>query len=181
MSDLEKPVLPGSFPNSAAEANPEMPLVAQIRALMLEQPYAVLCTEGRGQPYGSMIAFAANQELNTVVFATPVATHKFRLLTACDQVALVVDNRTHFTRESTSIHAVTAMGSAVILEQRELKDEWRRLLIDKHPQMQDFIRAPGTALIRIDILRYLHVTRLQEFLSGSRHTHHCNPPKCSRH
>jgi len=47
---------------------------------MLEQPYAVLCTEGRGQPYGSMIAFAANQELNTVVFATPVATRKFRLL-----------------------------------------------------------------------------------------------------
>ena len=80
MSDLEKHMLVGSFPNPAAEAKLEMSLVDQIRALMLEKPYAVLCTEGRGQPYGSMIAFAANQELNTVVFATPVATRKFRLL-----------------------------------------------------------------------------------------------------
>jgi len=57
---------------------------------------------------------------------------------------------------------VTATGSAVILEKRELKDAWQQLLIEKHPAMQDFIRAPGTALVRIDILRYLHVTRLQE-------------------
>lgn len=162
MSDPEKPVLAGSFPNSAAEANAKMSLVDHIRALMLEQPYAVLCTQGDGQPYGSMIAFAANQELNTLVFATPVATRKFRFLSESDQVALVVDNRTHFPSNCSSIHAVTATGSAVILEQREPKDEWRQLLIDKHPPMQDFIRAPDTALIRIDILRYLHVTRLQE-------------------
>lgn len=96
MSDLEKPLLAGSFPNSAAEANRKMSLVDQIRALMLEQPYAVLCTQDDGQPYGSMIAFAANQELNTVFFAKPLATRKFRLLSESDQVALVVDNRTYF-------------------------------------------------------------------------------------
>jgi hypothetical protein len=28
--------------------------------------------------------------------------------------------------------------------------------------MHDFVCAPSTALIRIDILRYFHVTRLQE-------------------
>jgi len=161
VSNLEKPVLAGSLPNSAAEANPET-IRDQIRALMLEQPYAVLCTQGSTQPYGYMIAFAANQELDSVVFATPVATRKFRLLTECDQVALVVDNRMPFPGDHSSIHAVTATGSAVILEKRELKDAWQQLLIEKHPAMQDFIRAPGTALIRLDILRYLHVTRLQE-------------------
>ena len=30
----------------------------RIRALLNEQPFAVLCTQGGGQPYGSVIAYA---------------------------------------------------------------------------------------------------------------------------
>jgi len=162
MSDFEESALAGSFPNSTDKAYPESSLRDHIRSLMIEQPYAVLCTQGGGQPYGSMIAFAANQDLNTVVFSTPIATRKFRLLSECNQVALVVDNRTHFPGDHSSIHAVTATGTAVNLKQQEIKDEWQQLLNDKHPPIQDFIRAPSTALIRIDIFRYLHVTRLQQ-------------------
>lgn len=64
-------------------------LCDNIHLLMTSQPYAVLCTQGAGQPYGSVIAFAVNSQLNAAVFAT----HKYRLLTECDQVALVIDNR----------------------------------------------------------------------------------------
>ena len=162
MSDFEEPALAGSFPHPGVEEYSESFLRNKIRALMIEQPYAVLCTQGGGQPYGSMIAFAANQELNTVVFATPIATRKFRLLSECDRVSLVVDNRTYYPGNLPSIHAVTATGRAVNLQNSGVEDNWQKLLVDKHPLMHDFIRAPSTALIRIDILRYLHVTRLQE-------------------
>jgi len=162
MSDFEEPALAGSFPHHTIESHSESSLRDQIRALMVEQPYAVLCTQGGGQPYGSMIAFAANQELNTVIFATPIATRKFRLISECARIALVVDSRTSSPNDFSSIHAVTATGRAVSLDNGDAEDHWQKLLVDKHPLMRDFIRAPSTALIRIDILRYLHVTRLQE-------------------
>ena len=71
-----------------------------IRALVAEEPFAVLCTQGEGQPYGSVVAFAFDHDLKSFVFATPRATRKFRLLSQCDRVALVVDNRGKYPRGS---------------------------------------------------------------------------------
>ena len=64
-----------------------------------EQPYAVLCVQGGGQPYGALVAFAFSQDLRHAVFVTPVATRKYRLLSECDHVALVIDNRPNKTEE----------------------------------------------------------------------------------
>ena len=162
MSEFEEPALAGSFPQPIAKEDPGLSIQDQIRALMYEQLYAVLCTQGGGQPYGSVIAFAVNRDLNAVVFATPRATRKFRLLSDCDHVALVVDNRSAAPDDLSHIHAVTATGRAVDLNDNDAESRWQKLLIEKHPLMHNFICAPSTALIRIDILRYLHVTRLQE-------------------
>jgi len=162
MSDIEEPALAGSFGTPITEEVTKLSIREQIQALMIKQPYAVLCTQGGGQPYGSVIAFAVNKALNSAVFATPRATRKFRLLTECDRVSLVVDNRTGSPGDLSSIHAVTATGRAIDLEENDAEDDWQRLLVDKHPLMHDFIGAPSTAIIRVDIFRYFHVTRLQE-------------------
>jgi hypothetical protein len=61
-----------------------------IRRLVVSQPYAVLCTQGQGQPYGSLVAYAMTTDLTSAVFATPRATRKFRLLSECDHVALLM-------------------------------------------------------------------------------------------
>lgn len=162
MSECDEPALIEAFDPSHDQAVPEPSLRDRIRTLMSEQPYAVLCTQGGGQPYGSVIAFATNQELNSVVFATPIATRKYRLLSECDRVALVIDNRAGHPGDVSRIDAVTATGKAVKLKDSNVLDEWQKRLIHKHPHMREFICAPSTALIRIDILRYLHVVRLQE-------------------
>ena len=162
MSEFEEPALAGSFPQPIEKEDPGLSIQGHIRALMSEQPYAVLCTQGGGQPYGSVIAFAVNQDLNAAVFATPRATRKYRLLSDCDHVALVIDNRSAAPGDLSQIHAATATGRAVKLSNYDTEDYWQQLLIDKHPLMHDFVCAPSTALIRIDILRYFHVTRLQE-------------------
>jgi hypothetical protein len=35
-------------------------------------------------------------------------------------------------------------------------------LTQRHPQLRSFVRAPSSALFRIDVVRYLHVSRFQE-------------------
>ena len=64
----------------SAEQGSHEGLEATIRRLIDNQPYAVLCTQGQGQPYGSLVAYSMTSDLAWAVFATTKATRKFRLL-----------------------------------------------------------------------------------------------------
>ncbi len=134
----------------------------QIEALLNEQPFAVLCTQGDQQPYGSLIAYAVGPDLRSLTFATPRATHKYELLCVCDAVALVIDSRSTFPDAMMKVEAITATGRAVQLEPGAALEYWAILLTQRHRQLSGFVRAPSTALFRIDIVQYLHVSRFQE-------------------
>jgi len=69
-------------------------------------------TQAGGQPYGSLVGFAFSEDLKSFVFATPMATRKYRLLTECDHVALLVDNRGRFPDDMMQVSAVTVTGRA---------------------------------------------------------------------
>ena len=133
-----------------------------IRRLVEKQPYAVLCVQGEGQPYGALVAFAFSEDLRHVVFATPVATRKYRLLSECSHVALLVDNRPDKAGELMEIEAVTATGRATQIEGGSEFDQWAGLLLDRHPYLKSFVQADSSALFRIDVVRFLHVMRFQE-------------------
>lgn len=134
----------------------------RIRGLMAAQPFAVLCTQGGGQPYGSVIAYAFDPDLRVVVFATPMATRKYRLLGECEHVALVVDSRSQHPEEMMKVEAITATGQAVELDPGPAYERSAALLVTRHPQLASFVAAPSTALFRVEVVRYLYVTRFQE-------------------
>ena len=133
-----------------------------IRRLLDGQLYAVLCTQGQGQPYGSLVAYATTPDLDSAVFATQKATRKYRLLSECAHVALVVDNRSALPDRLMDVEAVTATGRAHEIEAGPEFEPWSRLLTDRHPYLDTFIRSVSCGLFRIDIVRYLYVTRFQE-------------------
>lgn len=159
MHEFDEPALGaehGALTDSPAQ------IKERIHRLLEHQPYAVLCTQGGGQPYGSLVAFAASADLSSAVFATPVTTRKYRLLSACDRVALSVDNRSQYLDDISRIEAITATGRAIQLDDGPAFEASAHLLSVKHPYLEPFIRAETTALFRVDIVRYLHVTRFQE-------------------
>jgi hypothetical protein len=135
---------------------------ARIRGLLMVQSYAVLCTQSQSQPYGSLIAFAASDDLKTIVFATPVATRKYRLLTECENVALVIDSRATSPSDMMGIEAVTATGRARVVGVGTEFDCWAGLLIARHPHLATFVKAQSSALVCVEVVRYLHVGRFQE-------------------
>lgn len=134
----------------------------RIQQLADKQPYAVLCTQGDGQPYGALVAFAFSEDLRHAVFVTPVATRKYRLLSECDHVALVIDNRPNKVDELMEIEALTVTGRSQMIERGEEFDHWAGLLLTRHPYLKSFVKATTCALFRVDVVRFLHVTRLQE-------------------
>ena len=158
----DEPVLGSGFTTQLAQEASGRTVVEQIRALVTTEPFAVLCTQGEGQPYGSVVAFAFDHDLRTFVFATPTATRKFRLLSHCDQVALVVDNRGKFPDDLMAVGAVTITGRAKWIEPGPTFEHSARLLTARHPYLKSFVESPSTALFRVDAVRFLHVTRFQE-------------------
>ena len=143
-------------------ADQECPMPERIRALLAEQPYAVLCTQSHSQPYGSLIAFAASEDLKTLVFSTPVTTRKYRLLTECEHVAILIDSRSASSEDMMRIEAVTVTGHAQVVTPGTEFDRWAALLTARHPHLAPFVRAESSALVRVDVVRYFHVCRFQE-------------------
>ncbi|HSR34759.1 MAG TPA: pyridoxamine 5'-phosphate oxidase family protein [Anaerolineae bacterium] len=158
----DEPILGSEFDTELGKESSDQTVSECIRALVAEELFAVLCTQGEGQPYGSVVAFAFSHDLTSFVFATPKATRKFRLLSGCDRVALVVDNRGKFPGDLMKVGAVTITGKALQIEPGPDFEGWARLLTARHPYLKLFIEAPSTALFRVNAVRFLHVTRFQE-------------------
>ena len=57
------------------------------------QRYAVLATDDHGQPFTSLMAFAATEDLRQIVILTERARRKFSNLKANCRVALLIDDR----------------------------------------------------------------------------------------
>jgi len=134
----------------------------RIRELLAGQPYAVLCTQSQSQPYGSLVAFAASDDLKTLVFSTPVATRKYRLLTECEHVALLIDSRSTSSEDMMGIEAVTVTGHAHVVPAGTEFDRWAGLLTARHTHLAAFVKAGSTALVRVEVVRFFHVCRFQE-------------------
>lgn len=154
--------LPGDDTDGARELPGEVSVQARIREIVSQEQFAVLCTQGDAQPYGSLVAFAFSEDLGSVVFSTAVTTRKYDLLTKCRQVALVIDTRAQCPGELMQIEALTATGRATHVLPGPERDRMAAMLTQRHPYLKSFVAAETCALIRVDIVRFFHVCRFQK-------------------
>lgn len=162
MKIVNEPVLNAHKINSQSGVLFRPKIFKRIRALILSEPYGVLCSHGEGQGYGSVLAFAVSRDLKYLFFSTPVNTRKYKLLSCSPGVAFVIDNRSRFQNDMTKVEAVTATGQARMLPPGAKRMIAARLLIRRHPQLKLFVSAPTCAIFELNIVRYLHVVRFQE-------------------
>ena len=86
--------------------------LALVQGLLETQRSAALATQERGQPYISLMAFAATPDLKTIVMATDRYTRKYANLMVEPRVALLVDNRGNVPADTLEAVAVTVLGEA---------------------------------------------------------------------
>ena len=134
--------------------------VAMLKTLLTEQHLAVLATLQGGRPYNSLVAFVASEDLRRVAFMTERATTKYRNLAEAPEVSLLIDSRTHSVEDFTAGAAVTVLGRAAEIGEKESSALFAAFL-HKHPHLEPFARAPTTALCGVDVQRYVLVSRFQ--------------------
>ncbi len=139
------------------------PRIASIlRELFATQRLAVLATrEEGGHPYANLMAFAASDDLRTLLVVTGRATRKYANLQADPRVALLIDNRSHQPSDIHKAVAVTVLGDAEEVSGAE-RDRLLSAYVDKHPHLDEFASSPSCALFRVDVRSYYLVRRFQE-------------------
>jgi nitroimidazol reductase NimA-like FMN-containing flavoprotein (pyridoxamine 5'-phosphate oxidase superfamily) len=162
MKDIDEPLFDVESGQSEVKKAQNAALASQIKHMLDEQLFCILCTQGDHQPYGSLIAYANTEDLKHFFFATQIATRKYKLLSECRQVALVIDSRCQHQEDMTEVEAVTITGKAGIIEKGADYETGISLLKARHAYLSGFLDSESTALFRVDVVRYFHVVRFQE-------------------
>ncbi len=137
-----------------------------MQELFRDQKLAVLATQEPGQPYLSLMAFAATEDLTSLIVATYRETRKYRNIMNAPRVSLLVDSRTNQAEDFSEALAVTILGEAREVEQEE-KPQFLELFLGRHPQLRDFATSPECALLKVKVSKYYLVRRFQEVLELS--------------
>jgi heme iron utilization protein len=132
-----------------------------LQELCAGQQLAVLATESGTGPYTNLVAFVATPDLHRFYFITPRTTRKWAHLEHNHQVALLIDNRRNTAADFSQAAAATVLGAAEEL-QGAAKQAALALYLGKHPDLAEFARAPGCALLRIQVTRIYLVNRFQQ-------------------
>jgi nitroimidazol reductase NimA-like FMN-containing flavoprotein (pyridoxamine 5'-phosphate oxidase superfamily) len=139
-----------------------------LRELLQDQQLAVLATRDvDGQPYASLMAFAASDDLRELLLVTSRSTRKYANLSADPRVCLLIDSRSRGAsrpHQSADIHqavAVTILGEAEEVIGAERPHTLAQYL-GKHPHLEGFATSPSTALLRVWVKSYYLVRRFQE-------------------
>ncbi len=149
----------GTIPDRVSKG--EARVADRLRILDGREPHAVLATESDGQPYTSLVAYALTPDARGIVFITPRKTRKYRNIIRNSRVSLLIDTRRNTKEDYMSAESITIEGVARPVRRGR---EWLGLveiLSMKHPRLRRIISSPETALIRVRIVRCVHVTRFQ--------------------
>jgi nitroimidazol reductase NimA-like FMN-containing flavoprotein (pyridoxamine 5'-phosphate oxidase superfamily) len=120
----------------------------------------VLSTCGGQQPYASLVAFGATDDLSHLVFVTPRPTRKYANLVTNTRVAILIDNRSNRASDFRRAMAATAVGT-VHEVRKARKSRLIRVYLEKHPQLEDFLWSPTCAVLDIRVESYYVVERFQ--------------------
>ena len=131
-----------------------------VAELFRSQNLATLSTQHAGQPYASLVAFAASDDLDEIYFATPTTTRKYANLLADSRVAMLINSSMNQASDFHRAISVTAVGKAKDVTGKDKKRILDRYLA-KHPHLEDFVRSPTCALVRVSVESYYMVKNFQ--------------------
>ena len=141
--------------------NGTIPVLERLSAMDKDQLHAVLATESDGQPYTSMIAFALSSDKKGIVFITPQRTRKYKNILKNNHVSLLIDTRSNTEKDYMSAESLTILGNAFPVRKGGKWSELTKVLIRKHPKLNEIIHSAETKLIFVKINQCIHVTRFQ--------------------
>jgi nitroimidazol reductase NimA-like FMN-containing flavoprotein (pyridoxamine 5'-phosphate oxidase superfamily) len=134
-----------------------------ISQILSSQQLGVLATYGDKYPHTTLVGFAATDDLKYIIFATIRDTRKYKNIQMDARVSILIDSRSNRTDDFIKAAALTVSGKCEEIPVAE-KEKYLGLYCQKQPHLQDFVANPNCALMRIEVHRYILVSRFQEVI-----------------
>jgi heme iron utilization protein len=123
--------------------------------------FAVLATEGDGQPHASLIAVTPMEGFRKLIFATYRNTRKYSNLVHNGKVAILVENININSSGLQESIVLTAFGHV-----EEIKDGEEDIVLEahleRHPELSDFMKSGDCSLVRIKVHAYQFVRGIDD-------------------
>jgi heme iron utilization protein len=127
---------------------------ADIGGILDDNRFAVLATEGDGQPHASLVAITPIEGYRQLIFATDRNTLKYRNLAHNGKVAVLIEGGNANRRLEERV-VLTAFGQAAEFGIAEPGYEGAlRAHLERHPDLESFLRSTDCALIRVLVSAY---------------------------
>ena len=110
--------------------------------------FAVLATEGNGQPHTSLIAITPFGNFRQLIFATYRNTLKYRNLVHNCKVAVLIDSANINMKGLNESAVLTIIGQAEEISIEEHEAAYQAHL-KRHPEMESFMLSSDCALILV--------------------------------
>ena len=138
-------------------------ILNRLRNLFESQKLAVVSTQTGGQPYASLVAFVATDDLRHIFFVTARTTRKFSNLISDSRVAVLINSSINQESDFHEAISITVTGTAEEIlgsERADILD----LYLSKHPYLEDFARSPSCAVIKVAAKSYYMVQNFQNVM-----------------
>jgi len=136
-------------------------LRSDIEKLLRKERLGVIATRGEPYPYATLVGFSFTKDLKHLFFATMRSTRKYRNILNNQHVSVLIDTRKNDIDDFKDALALTILGRAAELEKAD-KKKYLTLYLKRFPHLKCFIEDPETALVEIQVDRYIFVRRFQE-------------------
>jgi general stress protein 26 len=132
-----------------------------IEELLKLTKFAVLATEGNGQPHTSLIAITSFESFRQLIFATYRNTLKYRNLSQNNKVAVFIESRDVNINGIQKSIVLTIIGHTEEISKTDNEAAYR-VHLKRHPEMESFIFSSDCVLIRVIAQSYQIVNGVDE-------------------
>jgi len=132
----------------------------QLHELFTNQRLAVLATLSNNEPYTSLVAFSATEDLSYLIFATLRQTRKYENILQNAKISMLIDNRENLSTDVKNAMAVTVVGIAS--EIKEKQQYFLDIHFRKHPYLREFLKNENCVLVGLSIEKIIIVTDFQQ-------------------
>ena len=119
-----------------------------ITRILKSSKFAVLATEGDGQPHASLIAITPFGNFRQLIFATYRNTRKYRNLVHNSKVAVLIEGGYAKSKDLKKSIVLTIIGHSEEISIEENEAAFNKHL-KRHPEMESFMLSPDCALIMV--------------------------------
>lgn len=130
------------------DMNKQSTIKEYIEDILKTSDFAVLATEGNGQPHASLIAVTPFGNFRQIIFATYRNTRKYRNLEHNSKVALFIHGRDINLKDSNGRFVLTITGHTEEIGITENEAAYQ-VHLKRHPEMESFMHSPDCALIMV--------------------------------